>query len=281
MKQLLVKIFNRLNRNHFITKLSLNIYSILNIYPAGTTTADEVRTLINKLRPVSCDKTLIRLGPKGDGGYLVPDDLEGIVACFSPGVGTVSMFEKDCAERGMKVFMADNSVEKAAESHELFHFTKKHLSATTSDDYITIDDWVAASLPASQDDLLLQMDIEGGEYEVFPSMSNQLLKRFRIIVVEFHWLEKFWQRSFFNHSSHIFDKLLQTHSCVHIHPNNCWGSAGIFGVRDIDIPRITEFTFLRNDRIKNRSYANTFPHPLDGNNVEKIPSVHLPKCWYQ
>ncbi len=80
-------------------KLILNICSILNIYPAIAATANEVRELINKLRPISCDKTLIRLGPKGDGGYLVPDDLEGIVACFSPGVGSISKFEKDCTER--------------------------------------------------------------------------------------------------------------------------------------------------------------------------------------
>ena len=273
MKQFLVNIF-KLNRSlKFLYKLRLNIYSILNIHPAN-----EIRALINKLRPISCDKTLIRLGPKGDGGYLVPDDLEGIVACFSPGVGSTSKFEKDCAERGMKIFMADNSVAKAAESHELFHFTKKHLGATTSDDYITIDDWVAASLPASQDDLLLQMDIEGGEYEVFSSMSNQLLKRFRIIVVEFHGLERFWHRPFFNQSSRIFDKLLQTHSCVHIHPNNCTGASRAI---DIKIFPATEFTFLRNDRIKNRSYASTFPHPLDDDNVENMPSVHLPKCWYQ
>lgn len=38
-------------------------------------------------------KDLIRLGPNGDGGYLVPDDLTGIEACFSPGVCATSEFE--------------------------------------------------------------------------------------------------------------------------------------------------------------------------------------------
>lgn len=56
---------------------------------------------------MSCDKGLIRLGPMSYEGYLIPDDLEGIEACFSPSVGFNSIFEKDCADRGMKVFLAD------------------------------------------------------------------------------------------------------------------------------------------------------------------------------
>ena len=42
--------------------------------------------LIEEIRPDTTDKPLIRLGSEADGGYLVPDDLEGIVACFSPDV---------------------------------------------------------------------------------------------------------------------------------------------------------------------------------------------------
>jgi hypothetical protein len=46
------------------------------------------------------------MGAKGDGGLLVPDDLKGIEACFSPGVNFVSEFEFDCLEKNIKVFMA-------------------------------------------------------------------------------------------------------------------------------------------------------------------------------
>lgn len=41
-----------------------------------------------------------------------------------------------------------------------------------------------------------------------------------------------------------------------------------------------EFTFLRNDRIKTRHYAMTFPHPLDRDNTPNPPLV-LPACWYR
>ncbi|MCU0317661.1 MAG: hypothetical protein MUC92_13840 [Fimbriimonadaceae bacterium] len=56
------------------------------------TSKEDILSLIAKLRPIRGQHELIRLGPDEDGGYLVPDDLEGIVACFSPGVNTVSRF---------------------------------------------------------------------------------------------------------------------------------------------------------------------------------------------
>jgi hypothetical protein len=76
------------------------------------TNKSEIFGLISKLHPLKSNARLIRVGPNGDGGYLVPDDLVNIEACFSPGVDAVSQFEYDCYNRGMKIFMADNSVKK-------------------------------------------------------------------------------------------------------------------------------------------------------------------------
>ena len=151
---------------NFINEPALSIFAAMNLYPSRLTDKNKLQSLLNKLQPVSCNKELIRLGAIGDGGYLVPDDLAEIEACFSPGVGFDSVFEKDCADRGMKVFLADGSVEKPTQSHELFVFTKKHIGILTNDKFMTIDDWVKLSWPDSQGDLLLQMDIEGSEYEV-------------------------------------------------------------------------------------------------------------------
>ena len=263
--------------NKSIKKLVRNIFAGINIYPTRLTEKNKLLSLLNKLHPVSCDKELIRLGTMGDGGYLVPDDLIGIEACFSPGVGYFSLFEKECAERGMKVFLADSSVEKPTQSHELFVFTKKHLGILTNDKFMIIDDWVASSLPDSSGDLLLQMDIEGSEYEVLLGASYNLLKRFRIIIVEFHFLDELWNKPFFQLASRVFEKLLQTHTCVHNHPNNFSDSVKN---GEIEIPIVTELTFLRNDRISGSSFAKIFPHPLDTDNAKNNPSLVLPKVWY-
>jgi hypothetical protein len=263
--------------NKHVRTLALSVLSAKKIHTTRMTDNNELQSLLNKLKPISCGKDLIRLGPEGDGGYLVPDDLAGIKACFSPGVDLISGFESDCANMGMAVFLADKSVENPPESHELFQFTKKYLGVTTNDEFMTLDDWVASSIPESQDELLLQIDIEGHEYEVFLAASDKLLKRFRIIVAEFHQLDQFWNKPFFDLASRVFDKLLQTHSCVHNHPNNCCGSKKN---RDIEIPSVTELTFLRNDRVNNPSFISTFPHPLDCDNTGN-PSLYLPKCWYE
>ena len=241
------------------------------------TPTDDIRALIRKLHPVrGTQQGLIRLGPDGDGGYLVPDDLTGIEACFSPGVANISGFEKDCAERGMQVFLADKSVTDSAETHPLFTFTPKFVGAITDEHFMTLDDWVNRSLQTTQSDLLLQMDIEEAEYETILSISPELMTRFRIRVIEFHRLEEFWNLSFFKIASHVFEKILQTHSCVHLHPNNCCGSIEKDG---LDMPRVMEFTFLRKDHINDYSYVKTFPHSLDQDNRPK-PTLKLPQCWY-
>ena len=70
-----------------------------------------LRRLLHRLHPRCDDKELVRFGPMGDGGYLLPDDIGGIGACFSPGVSSISGFEKQCAELGIPVYLADASVE--------------------------------------------------------------------------------------------------------------------------------------------------------------------------
>ena len=259
-----------------LTKIAFNILGLANSYPTELTSKAELVELIQKLYPKKTDVELIRLGSKNDGGYLISNDLSGIEACFSPGVSNISEFEKDCADLGLQIFLADRSVDGPSIEHERFNFIKKYIGANTSTDFITIDDWVNSSIPNSKSDLMLQIDIEGYEYETFLSISNNLMNRFRIIVGEFHNFDQIWNRAFFKLASHAFYKILQTHSCVHIHPNNCCGSLTKYGLK---IPQIMEFTFLRNDRIINSSFANIFPHPLDSDNYSK-PHMSLPKCWY-
>jgi hypothetical protein len=260
-----------------LKSLLITILGLKNLFPTQLSDSEHVRSLLERLWPLSTDKKLIRLGPKGDGGYLIPDDLAGIHACFSPGVGCTSDFEKDCANLGMKVFLADKSVDRPREEHGLFHFTKKFVGAKSNDDFMTLDHWVDLSLQEKDSDLLLQIDIEGYEYEVILSASEALMRRFRIIVAEFHQLDQLWNRPFFNFASHTFDKILQTHACAHIHPNNNEGSIKKDG---LEIPPVMEFTFLRRDRIGHSSYQTIFPHALDDDNISYMPSMVLPKCWY-
>ncbi len=59
------------------------------------TPKEKVEGLIKSLHPIKTEHELVRWGAKHDGGYLIPNDFEGIRVLFSPGVGGVSAFEED------------------------------------------------------------------------------------------------------------------------------------------------------------------------------------------
>jgi hypothetical protein len=86
--------------------------SFFNLNLSKSTGTIEINNLIISLYPIKTEHELVRLGPLGDGGYLLPDDLNNISALFSPGVDQISEFEKHCLDFNMKIFMADKSVEK-------------------------------------------------------------------------------------------------------------------------------------------------------------------------
>lgn len=239
----------------------------------------KVAALIDSLHPQKTAFSLIRLGPNSDGGYLLPDCLAGIAACFSPGVANVSEFEQECSRRGMQVFMADKSVEKPNwnQCETSYDFIKKFIGNINNDEFMTLEQWVDNSGLDAESDLLLQMDIEGSEYGSLLSLSDSLQQRFRIMVIEFHYLHELWNPHLYRFAAPVFEKILQTHVCVHIHPNNYSGISHQFGV---EIPNVAEFTFLRKDFAEFRGFADCFPHKLDVDNTSRS-TVVLPENWFR
>ncbi len=260
---------NELIRKWFLA-LGLNV--------TRSTDLGDVQGLIRKLRPQYCGRELIRIGADGDGGYLVPDDLDGIEYCFSPGVSTKSHFEEHLANLRIRSFLADYSVDSPPVARPEFIFDKKYLGASDRDHFFTLAIWKDKYLKNYQGDLILQMDIEGFEYEVILSTPDDLLNQFRILVIEFHYLDRIFDRFAFRLIQSAFDKLLQYFHVVHIHPNN---GGGIVGRGDIEVPRTLEFTFLSKKRVDQTRPATVFPHRLDSDNVLDKPSMFLPECWYR
>jgi hypothetical protein len=247
-----------------------------NYFVSQVTDPNALAEFFRSVRPVSTNHELIRIGGETDGGYLVPNDLEGIQVCFSPGVSNRSDFELDLTRRGIECFLADYSVDSPPVSHPLIHFEKKFLGQTDDSKFMTLERWIQTNAP-DQRELILQMDIEGGEYPVIVDTSSETLRKFRIIVIEFHTMESLHDKFGFNLINLTFKKLLKDFDVVHIHPNN-FAKPVVYG--DYAIPPFMEFTFLRKDRISTRQPASTFPHPLDRKNVERNEAIALPKCWF-
>ena len=140
---------------------------------ANSKKANAVKDLLQHLHPVTTRFDLTRLGQPRDGGYLIPDDLDGLVACFSPGVDVKSSFEAELAAKSIPCYLADASVDGPAALHPLIHFQKKFLGVMEDETTITLDKWVNENAPGDGD-LLLQMDIEGAEAHVLHENASWL-----------------------------------------------------------------------------------------------------------
>lgn len=266
-------------KNHIINLLKpeiLNFFKKRKRYLSRMRDLSELRTFISDLRPWQTNHSLIRIGPDRDGGYLIPNDLEDISLLISPGVGNEIGFERQCADLGMTVHLIDGSVSDPSAAHSNFVFHPVFLGIGKNE--ITLGDFIGSlNLEDHPGDWMLQMDIEGAEWENLIHIPNELLNRFRILVIEFHHLDNLFSRPYFNLVKKVFEKLLINFQIVHIHPNNFTNAMEI---DNISIPRNMEFTFLRKDRIKKSEPAVEFPHPLDKDCNDGAPSLHLPKCWY-
>lgn len=234
--------------------------------------------LAKLIQPQLCTHELIRLGANSDGGYLVPNDLSNLRSCFSPGVDDIASFEQDIYTLGIGSHLADYSVNQIPSGTSALSFTKKFLGANSYDQFITLEDWVNSLEPdAGDDSLLLQMDIEGSEYETLLSCPKYILSKFRIMVIEFHQIESWAQSDYFKIVDSVFKKLLDTHYVVHNHPNN---AMGIVDLNGFHAPRVFELTFIKKTRTKVIGKA-ILPHKLDCPNVNYLPDIQLPPAWME
>lgn len=236
------------------------------------------------LRPQASSHPLVRIGNGRDGTYLVPDDLDRIAACFSPGVNNFKTFEDILSDRyDIPCHLCDHSSDASQLATPLKPgkqtFLKKWLEPQSSDIAVTLDEWVNGVAP--EGDLLLQMDIEGAEYRNILGVSDATLARFRIIVVELHALGAMRDAAILRDVIGPFlRRLAGSFITVHAHPNNFAGTFPIPGT-SIHIPNLLELTLIRKDRVVNPTFAPALPHPLDiGRNVRGKPPIFLGEAWF-
>lgn len=244
--------------------------------------ASDVSEAVKMLVPVGSAPSLIRIGGDKDGAYLIPNDLAGIAACFSPGTDTKIAFERELAQKfGIRSLMCDGSVD--ASRLDLIEgmnvFKKVWLRDFDDSTTYSLNGWVELSDVPQDKDLILQIDIEGGEYAALLYTSQSVLKRFRIIAMEIHLLDQLDDTRFLNlNYMPLMQKLTSIFDLVHAHPNNCHSAIEISGIL---VPPVMELTFLRKDRNLGTKQKSLLPHPLDIVNVPHKPIIGLGWPWIQ
>jgi hypothetical protein len=128
------------------------------------------------------------------------------------------------------------------------------------------------------------MDIEGAEYKILRSITDEDLSLFRILVIEFHSVfAAFTKLSvFYQVMQPLLNKIGQQFVCVHAHPNNNLGTYAPPAL-GLQIPALLEVTFLRRDRFPNGAILEhlpvSLPHPKDITNVYYKAPLYLDLAW--
>ena len=194
----------KLLTNEYIKDFFLRFNLILNKY--GKNQKKLISDFLKKIKIIDSGYDLIRIGADSDGGYLVPDILDQIEYCFSPGVGPTSTFEDNLSNFNIKSYLADGTVDYSG----MHDFIKKNLNSFNDEKNITLDAWINEKVKdQSNNKLLLQMDIESSEIGTLYKVEMKTLDRFKCIVIEFHNFLSILTFFGLKIYSDIFDKILK------------------------------------------------------------------------
>lgn len=201
----------------------------------------------------------VRVGRNNDGGYVMIDDFDGIEAAYSIGINDDVSWDDDIADRGIPVFQYDHTITAPPSPRPEFHWQKLGLAAhdEVSSSLTSLRTEIEKNKHSKSKDLILKIDIEDAEWDVFSLMETQTLRSFRQIVAEFHNLQTLNE---FGRSTKIIralSNLAIDHRPVHVHANNN-GEWVILG--SIPVPTVLEITFVRRD-VDKHFVANSDPLP--------------------
>jgi hypothetical protein len=240
----------------------------------GLTPYSEVMELLRRLTPHNFGHKELRIGAETDGGYVVPDDFDGIAECFSPGCAGYWHFEKYLEDKyQIHSHICDSEDQRPKNLGAKQDFQPYYLGPSTEGNFITLGDWVRKVELKDSSDFILQIDIESAEYLTLIATSSELLSRFRIIVIELHHLEVIKNRHAFEMLyKPFFDKLLSIFDVTHAHANNCCGN---WQYKDVSFPVTLELTLHRKDRRLTSGTPKLNLSLLDAPNLSDRPELTI------
>ena len=250
----------------FLSKLNLSTY--------GVVEKKKLLEIINLLRPLDLGYNYIRLGGKTDGSYIVPEILDEIKYCFSAGYGGDCSFEKDLEKHNIKSFLADYSFDAPTELKN-FEYSKKFIKSFSNQKSIDINSWIEKPISLEEKKMILQIDIEGSEYEVLHSISEKNLRRFDILIIEMHNLFMLNNQIFYKYFLSCIEKIKNSFEVFYLQPNNCCGTSNFDGVI---FPNILEITFLNKSKVNQKEQFKN--KNLFVKNIDYKEEIILPDYWY-
>ena len=180
---------------------------------------DELKCIYHLLCPKEViGKTRILLGPAhNDGSYVLLNDFENIKIAYSIGIDGNVDFDKAIANKGIDVYMYDHTIDKLRYENEKFHWKKIGIGGNSerSNNIQTLEDMIKENGHFNEKNMILKIDIEGAEWNALNDITENILKQFKYIIVEYHF-ERFEVSLIYN----ILKKIHKTHQVFYIHTNH-------------------------------------------------------------
>lgn len=213
---------------------------------------EHIKIIKNLTIPHKTGYKKIRVGEEKDGGYILLEELCNLAECVvSLGIGDNVEFDLDFVKKFQKhIYMADITTDEPPIENENFSFKREFINETNFKNFLNhfnLD---------NNSNMILKMDIEGGEYDTLINLDKKILNKFSQITVEFHELLQ-------NPTNYIslMSYLNAYFFLFHVHANN-------IGPIQYGIPDTIELSFVRKDLVKEiKLETNPCPDPdLDFSN---------------
>jgi hypothetical protein len=214
----------------------------------------------------------VRIGGEADGGYVMLEpkphvDSDGIA--FSLGIGDIVQWDLDMAALGYQVFQYDGTIDFPPAAHPLIKFNKFNIVARDpKQSEKTLETILIENGHTEKSGMILQIDIEGSEWDIFEHINKAAMLQFEQIIVEFHNILPYSEN--FIQQIKVLEKINETHQTVHIHGNNFGGlnvvcREGCKSIEDLFfIPAVIEVTYARkDDKTVFAQEEGIFPTELD------------------
>ena len=218
-----------------------------------------------------------RIGKPFDGGYVIYNLPESYDIIISGGIANDISFEQAIIEKfpHTPCMAFDGTIAKLPVDDYRIYFVKKNLGKENTESLSNLHKEIEAF-----SNIFMKIDIEGHEFRLFPTFSDEQMNKIKQLVIEIHTPgdiqlhpEYFTGLSDITNETMfaLFKKLNRTHTLVHVHPNNGCQTYMIDGIR---FPNVFECTFIRNEYITSKT-ANTdsLPLSIDMPNIPQLPVV--------
>lgn len=226
---------------------------------------------LTKAVMLSDEYSLLRIGRKNDGGYVMTRPFSDCKIAYSIGICDDVSWDLAMVEYGYEIYQYDHTIVQLPVENPHFHWIQEGLGATDEGVIRSLATILSENGHQDTNGMLLKMDIEGCEWGVLSTCSEQLLSQFDQIVIELHNLTSTENRAAILSGLELLNK---THVVTHLHANNY--EAVIF-CGELVTPNVLEVTYLNRKKVNSTdTYTNIItPIDLDSPNRWDKPDLWL------